>query len=104
MDDLVLVEEPAGDGAVKGGVPCAESGLRVAVWGDVREGVVEETGAALDVCVGSGGEMEELDGVGEGGWEFKLSWGGHEGRLGRTEVLRIAQEGLYIRAQRNERK
>ena len=51
--------------------------------------------------VGWCGEVEELDGVGEGVWEFKLCWRGHGRRLGRTEVLRIAQEGLYIRAQRN---
>ena len=81
-DGVALLEVPFGERAFDGGVPSAEAKFGDSVWGRglVGEGVVEEACAALDVCVGLDGELEELDGVGESGGQIEFCGGGH-GRI-----------------------
>ena len=66
-DDVAGLEGPAREGALDGGVPCAEAELCARVGVEVGEGVVEEAGAALDLCAGRDGELDEFDGI----WESR---------------------------------
>lgn len=70
-DDVAGPEAPGGDGALEGGVPCAEPGLWAGLivvedGGEVDEGVAEQPGAALDGGVLRGVDRRDLDGIGQG--------------------------------------
>lgn len=80
--DVALFEGPLGESALYGRVPCAEPELVAPIWRDMGEGVVKKARAALYVGVGLDGERDELDGVGEGGWEIEFGRGAHGRRLG----------------------
>ena len=71
-DDVAGLEGPAREGALDGGVPCAEAELCARVGVEVGEGVVEEAGAAVYVGIGLDGEGDDRDRVGKRGREIEF--------------------------------
>lgn len=54
---------PLFDGPFYRGVPCTKADIRRLVWGDVGEGVAEETRAAVDGGRGQSGIGNDLEGI-----------------------------------------